>query len=123
MSDVTKRIDNWDVKFDTERIKAILDAKRPSMLQHVQSVFVSLDQMETQVKQCVDGLGAATILYPFYLDFGREVWSLQQKGISGASMAEECATLIAKWVSRGLSMSVLEAIRTDVFNVSAPAGP
>ena len=123
MSDVTKRIDNWDTKFDTERIKAILDAKRPSMLQHVQSVFVSLDQMETQVKQCVDGLGAATILYPFYLDFGREVWSLQQKGISGESLAQECATLIAKWVSRGLSMSVLEAIRTDVFNVSAPVGP
>jgi hypothetical protein len=123
MSDVTKRIDNWDVKFDTERIKAVLDQKRPSMLAHVQSVFVSLDQMETQVKQTCDAQGAATIFYPFYLGFGREVWSLQQKGISGASLAQECATLIAKWVSRGLSLAVLEAIRSDVFNVSAPVGP
>jgi len=123
MSDVTKRIDNWDTGFNTERIKAILDEKRPAMLQRVQSVFVSIDQMETQVKQCIDGLGAATILYPYYLDFGREVWSLQQKGISGVSLQEACATQIAKWVSRGLSLSILEAIRSDVFNVSAPAGP
>ena len=123
MSDVTKRIDNWDTKYNTERIKAILDEKRPSMLQHVQSVFVSIDQMETQVKQTCDAQGAATILYPFYLNFGREVWSLQQKGISGESLAIECSTLIAKWVSRGLSLAVLEAIRTQVFNVSAPVGP
>ena len=123
MSDVTKRIDNWDTKFNTERIKAILDEKRPAMLQHVQSVYVSIDQMETQVKQTVDAQGVATILYPFYLDFGREVWSLQQKGISGESLAIECATLIAKWVARGLGQSALETIRTTVFNVSAPAGP
>ena len=123
MSDVTKRIDNWDTKYNTERIKAILDEKRPSMLVHVQSVFVSIDQMETQVKQVLDLQGVATIHYPFYLNFGREVWSLQQKGISGESLAIECSTLIAKWVSRGLSLAVLEAIRTQVFNVSAPVGP
>jgi len=123
MSDVTKRIDNWDTKYNTERIKAVLDEKRPSMLQHVQSVFVDIDQMETQVKQVLDLQGVATIMYPFYLNFGREVWSLQEKGVSGESLAVECAVLIAKWVARGLTLSVLEAIRTGVFNVSAPAGP
>ena len=123
MSDVTKRIDNWDTKYNTERIKAVLDEKRPSMLAHVQSVFVSIDQMETQVKQVCDLQGVATIHYPYYLGFGREVWSLQQKGISGESLAVECAVLAAKWVARGLNLAALEAIRTGVFNVSAPAGP
>jgi hypothetical protein len=64
-----------------------------------------------------------TALHWFYLNFGREVWSLQQKGISGASLSMECATLIAKRVARGLSLAVFEAIRSDVFNVSAPVGP
>ena len=123
MSDVTKRIDNWDTKYNTERIKAVLDEKRPSMLAHVESVFVSIDQMETQVKQVLDLQGVATIHYPYYLGFGREVWSLQQKGVSGESLAIEVAVLIDKWVARGLTQSVLETVRTDVFNVSAPAGP
>ena len=123
MSDVTKRISNWDTKFNTERIKAILDEKRPEMLQHVQEVFVSIDQMETQVKQTLDALGLATILYPAYLGFGREVWSLQRKGISGESLAIEVAVLLFKWTARGLSQTALETIRTQVFNVSAPAGP
>jgi hypothetical protein len=72
--------------------------------------------------QTCDSLGAATIFYRCCLDFGREVWSLQQKGISDESLVQECATLIAKWVSRGLSLSVLEAVRSDVCNVSAPFG-
>ena len=123
MSDVTKRISNWDTKFNTERIKAVLDEKRPEMLQHVQAVFVSIDQMETQVKQTCDAQGVATILYPAYLGFGREIWSLQRKGISGESLAVEVAVLLAKWVARGLSLAALAAIRTQVFNVSAPSGP
>ena len=31
--------------------------------------------------------------------------------------------VIAKWVARGLTQSVLQAIRTDVFNVAAPVAP
>jgi hypothetical protein len=31
--------------------------------------------------------------------------------------------LIAKWVARGLTQAVLQAIRTDCFGVAAPIGP
>jgi hypothetical protein len=37
--------------------------------------------------------------------------------------SREAATLIAKWVARGLTQAVLQAIRTDVFNVAAPTAP
>ncbi len=73
--------------------------------------------------QPCDFQDAATIFYPYYPNFGRGVWSLQQKGASGVTLQKECAVLIAKWLLRGLSLSVLEAIRSDVFNVSAPVGP
>jgi hypothetical protein len=82
-----------------------------------------LAAMELQVKQVCDGLGCPTIQYPFYLCFGREMWSLTRKDISGESMALEAATLIGKWVSRGLTQSILQAIRTGVFNVAAPVAP
>lgn len=119
-TDPTQRIANWDYKFDTTRIKEVLDAKRAKMLEHVSAVFPSLYAMETEVKQCIDGEGVSIIQYAYYLCFGREVWALQRKGVSGESLAIEVQTLIQKWVARGLSQTVLEKIRTDVFNTTAP---
>ena len=60
------------------------------------------------------------IQYPFYLCFGRKMWALTRKDISGESLALEAAILITKWTARGLTSAVLQGIRTDVFNVSAP---
>ena len=123
MIDPTKRIANWNVKYNTERIKATLDDKRPAMLANVTAVFPMITAMELQVKQVCDGAGVPTIQYPFYLNFGREIWALTRKEVSGESLAQEAAILIAKWVARGLTQSLLQAIRTDVFNVSAPIAP
>jgi len=119
MMDPTRRIAKWNAKFDTERVKGALDAMRPTMLQNVTAVFPMITAMELQVKQVCDGEGVPTIQYPFYLNFGREIWALTRKEISGESLAQEAATLIAKWVARGLTSAVLQAIRTDVFNVAA----
>ena len=123
MMDPAKRIANWNAKYNTERIKATLDDKRPAMLANVTAVFPMITAMELQVKQVCDGKGVPTIQYPFYLNFGREIWALSRKQVSGESLAQEAALLIAKWVARGLSAPVLQAVRTDVFNVSAPIAP
>jgi hypothetical protein len=123
MIDPTKRIANWNAKFDTTRIKATLDAKRADMLANVSAVFPVIAAMELQVKQVCDGAGVPTIQYPFYLCFGREMWALSRKDISGESLALEAAVLITKWVARGLTQAVLQDIRTDVFNVAAPVAP
>ena len=121
--DPTKRIDNWNTKYNLERVNAIFTEKRPKMLQNVASVAPLIAAMELQVKQVCDGAGVPTIQYPFYLCFGREMWALTRKDISGESLAQEAAILIAKWVARGLQQPVLQAIRTDVFNVAAPIAP
>jgi hypothetical protein len=123
MQDPTRRIEKWDAKFDTTNIKSTLDKMRPKMLEHVSATFTAIALMETQVKQVCDGAGVPTIMYPFYLCFGRELWALSRKEISGESMAQEAALLISKWVARSLSAPVLQAIRSDVFNVPAPIAP
>jgi len=123
MPDPGKRIANWDEKYNLERITAILTEKRPTMRQNMSVAFTSIALTETQVKQVCDGAGVHTIMYPYYLCFGREMWSLSRREISGESFALEAAILIAKWKARGLTEAVLQGIRTDVFNVSAPIAP
>ncbi len=120
MADPTKRIAKWDVKYDTAAIKTVLDKMRPTMLERVNAVFASIVAMETQVKQVLDNEGVPTISYPSYLAYGRELWRLQRREISGTSLQLEALVLLNKWVARGLTQSVLEAIRLQVFNVSAP---
>ena len=123
-NDPTKRIANWDIGFDTARIKAVLDLKRPKMFEHVQAQINSLVSMEIQVKQVCDLSGVSVVHYPFYLDFGRELWHItHETEMSGESAAQEATVLIAKWVARGLTQAVLETLRTQVFNIGAPAGP
>jgi len=119
--DPVRRVSNWDAKFKTDRIKAALDDKRDAMFSRVTAVVPALAAMEQQVKQVLDGLGVATIQYPFYLDFGRELWKMRDHEISGESAAMEADVLLKKWVQRGMTQAVLEAIRTQVFNIVAPA--
>ena len=121
--DPTKRLNNWDEKYNLERVTAVLTEKRPTMLANMTAVVPMMTAMEIQVKQVCDGLGATVIQIPFYLCFGREIWKLTRKDISGEAAAVEAATLISKWVSRGLIQSTLEKIRTDVFNISDPVTP
>jgi hypothetical protein len=123
-NDPTKRIDNWNTKYNLERINAILTEKRPKMFEHVQAQFVSLASMESQVKQTCDASGVSVIQYPFYLCFGRELWHItHEREMSGESAAKEAAVLIAKWTARGLTAPVLQAIRSEVFNIPAPIAP
>ena len=68
----------------------------------------------------LDQEAVSVIQYPFYLDFGREMWRLKRQNLSGDSLAKEAATMIGKWVSPGLTQAVLETIRTQVFDVGAP---
>jgi len=120
-SDPTKRIASWNTKFNTERVKAILDEKRPDMLTGFSAATMSQYTTDTEVRQVCDAAGVSIIQLPFYLDFGREMWRLKRTGLSGSAMAEETAVLIGKWVARGLTQAVLETIRTQVFDVAAPA--
>ena len=81
------------------------------------------NQYLTLTKQLLAAIGVSSILYGPYCAFAGEVAAARDKLGGGESLAIEVATLIAKWTSRGCSGTVLEAIRTQVFNIVAPAGP
>ncbi len=118
-----QRIAKWNAKFNTERIKGALDDMRPTMLSNVQAVFPLIAAMELEVKQVLDLAGVSVALYASYLAFGRELFRIVRNGMSGESAAIEANLLIDKWVARNLTRSVLEQIRTGVFNIGAPSSP
>ncbi len=121
MSDATRRIARWNTKYNLDRVKAILEEQRPEMYARVQARFTELVLMEAQVKQVLDSKGVSVMQYPAYLCFGRELWHMiYVRQYSGPSAAKEAATLVAKWKDRGLSQAVLEAVRSEVFNIGPP---
>ena len=121
--DPTARTEKWVAKTTPTRSADVVTSRLGDMKANAGVTFASIIAMEQQVRQVLNASGVVTIQYPFYLCFGREMWALERRGISGESLAIEAATLIAKWVAQGLTLGVLQAIRTDVFNVAAPVAP
>jgi len=110
----------YDIKVNQARLLSDLTALMPNMTVNMAAVTPQICAMELAVKQVCDGAGVPTISLPYYLDFGREMFKKGRQDISGETLALFAASMIAKWVARGLTESVLQAIRGDVFSVAAP---
>lgn len=76
-----------------------------------------------QATQVLNTEGIPTMMYAAYLGYANEMARKCWQGVTGTSLQLEALVLLNKWVARGLTQSVLEAIRLMVFNVSAPADP
>jgi hypothetical protein len=123
MTDPTQRLNNWTIKTETGKVKAILDDKRPDMLKRYEAAIASLCEMETKARQTLNSAGVQTIMYVPYLSYARQLYKLsRQRGISGESFAIQAQVLLDKWANRGLATAVLARIRTEVFDAVAP-GP
>jgi hypothetical protein len=122
MTDPNQRLIAWETKTDTGRMKQTLDALRPNMLKHYEAAVASLCEMETKARQTLNAAGVHTIMYVPYLSYARQLFKLsRQQGISGESFALGAQVLLDKWAARGLDSAVLARIRTEVFDVVAPA--
>jgi hypothetical protein len=117
------RMQKWVAKVKGTRLQSDLTALLPNMTARMSGATSSICAMETATKQVLDGEGVPTIQYPFYLDFSRSCWSYLNREFSGESLAQVVAVHVAKWVARGLTQSVLEAVRTQVHSIPAPLAP
>ena len=121
MTDPTKRRANWEAKYNTERIKQTLDAKRADMGARYEAAAAAMCTMETKVRETINAAGVQTIFYVPYLNFGRQLYKLStRREIAGDSAAIAAQVLLEKWASRGLDPKVLASIRTQVFNIGEP---
>ena len=78
--------------------------------------------MENKVREVINASGVSTSQYVPYLNFGRQLYKLsREQQISGETFAMAAQVLLDKWAARGCDPEVLAKIRTDVFDISAPA--
>jgi len=122
MKGSTYRAISYNYKVDPITLLSDLTVLLPNMVANFAAVTPQITAMELQVKQVCDTAGVPTISLPFYLCFGREIFAMIRRDISGETAAINAAMQIAKWVGRGLNSAILAGIRTDVFSISAPIG-
>ncbi|HDQ99001.1 MAG TPA: hypothetical protein ENN51_01750 [candidate division WOR-3 bacterium] len=108
---------------DSEYFPAITRQQAESLKTKYFTVRNAQNLYLAATKQVLAGEGVSAILYAGYCAFAGEMDRARRKLGAGQGLALEAATLVAKWVARGLSQSVLEKVRLQVFDVSAPVGP
>jgi len=110
------RLDLTDSQYFPEVTRAQSESMKEKYYRHraAQNLYL------TQTKQVLAGEGVSSIAYAGYCAFAGEMAMTRNKLGGGESLAIEAQTLVAKWVARGLDQTVLEKIRTDVFNIGAP---
>ncbi len=120
-SSALKRIEKWQVKTEPERVCELLRALWSGMVKNTELMQELLVEIEVRVRQVLNEAGVVTILYPFYLNFGREVFARRLR-FAGQSLRIEVDVLLEKWVRRGLDRQVLTRIRDGVFTLTEPEG-
>ena len=98
----------YDARFDERLTAAQRDSREHQRL------------IRTQTKQVCCGCGVATFMLPAYYCFAFEVDRVKEMDLGGEEVAIEAGMAMAKWLARGLEQRVLEAIRSQVFNIEAP---
>jgi hypothetical protein len=114
------RIDNYTYRLNPTRIMEDITAKKPDMVAQETTIFSELQAIEEHVRGVLSGETAASIQYPFYQAFAKEVWKVHRHYGGGNVVIDEVALLVSKWKTRGLTESVLNKIRDEVFGIPAP---
>ena len=111
-------------QYNAKTVSTTVALKVASMLPTMKSSFgpkcISFVTKELLVQGNLIQTGTPTIQYPFYLNFGREIWGLYTRGISGAALIAMATSLLAKYVAFGLDTGLLKLIADDCFSVTIP---
>lgn len=108
--------------YDAKVVPATVGLKVAAQLAGMKTGFAafldSLVPKEQQIQGLLNGNAIPTIQYPFYLNFGREMWGLRNRGIDGAALEAMAQSLHDKYVLYGLATARLVEIADSVFNIT-----
>lgn len=86
------------------------------------SLIADWVQKRDMAVHMVCSYGEPRLLMGAYLAFSGELWKML-RFCSGNTAAEEGAFLVTKYQSWGLTLTVLDKIKEEVFNLQPPVGP
>jgi len=124
MTSSTKRSTSYNEKVVPGTISLKLAARLPEMPTRYSTAVTSIAAMEQQVQGILNGIDPAlpTIRYPFYLNFGREVWKKRNQGFADGALVKAATDLSDKYVAYGCVLTTIQQIALDVFNITIPGG-
>jgi len=117
-----ERIAAYNSKSTPTTVALIVTAQLPGMKAGFASLAGDIVAKETAIQAQLNALGLPTIQYPFYLNFGRELWSLGKRGISGTTLITMAQSLVDKYTRYGLIGDILKAIALEIFQLDLSGG-
>jgi len=81
------------------------------------AITLSVPKMQA-IQGILNSLTVPTIQYPFYLNFGREIWAMISRGVDGKSLEAQGQMLHDKYEAYGLTSANLIQIADTVFNIT-----
>jgi hypothetical protein len=117
MKDDARRIGAYIAKTTPTTVGLKVAAQLVGMKSGFASAMAELVPLEIQIQTILNDETVPTIKYPFYLNFGREMWRKKNAGIDGGPLTAEAEVLEVKYKGQGLTGAVLARIALDCFNV------
>jgi len=114
----SQRTDQYNAKTAAATVGLKIAAVLADMKTGFSAAITELVPIEQQIQGLLNAGNVPTVYYPFYLNFGREMWALTSKGINGATLTSMAQALHDKYVSRGLATARLIEIADTVFAVT-----
>lgn len=102
------RAEKWAIKLSGDNRKRLYDVQKKRMVELESKATSDLVEIEKEIKETANGV--STILLPYYIIFGKEIYSKMQKH-SSESLLNEVEILQEKWIKRGLDWQILDSIK------------
>jgi hypothetical protein len=111
-------------KYTAKYVATTVGLKVASQLSGMKSGFAAavndLVPKEIATQALINGSGSQRTDYPFYLNFGRELWALGWKGIAGQAATVAATGIEVKYAAYGLDPNLLKSIALTVFGIVIP---
>jgi hypothetical protein len=116
----TDRIEKYTANYVATTVGLKVASQLAIMKSNFAANIAGLVAVELQIQGILGGAGVMSISYPFYLNFGRELWALQHRGQSGAGLKADAVVRETKYVAYGCDDGILKTIALDVFGITIP---
>lgn len=122
MKDDATRIAQYNAKTVATTVGLKVASMLPTMKTGFADQCASFVAKEIAIQGVLNAVvgGIPTIQYPFYLNFGREIWKRERAGITGPSALMHSISLEDKYEGYGLAAITLKKIALDVFSQIIP---
>lgn len=116
----TQRKESYAAKNVAATVALKVASRLSGMKTGFSTAVQSLVPIEIQIQGILNGSTPAvpTIQYPFYLNFGREIWAARYKGIAGSALTLRAQGLSTFYQAKGYTAAVLIIIALDCFGLT-----